>query len=162
MDTLHASGFYTSAALSIIGGLAVAILDDRGRRAAALAVAGIGVAGIYLSLSAGFAALVTLVCFAAAAALLARPDYRASLQPDRHTARQLAAAGAALAFAGLAYAAFKGNFVHGAFFGGLFNTAAVGRLLLGRDALAVEAVAMIAAISLTGAAIAWRSTGRGR
>ena len=162
LDTLHATGFYTSAGLSVLGGLAVAFLDNRARRAAALALAGVGVSGIYLSLSAGFAAVMALVTFAAAAALLARPDYRAVLQVDRNRLRQAGGVACALLFAALAYAAFKGTFVHGTFYGGAFDSAAVGRLLLGHDALATEAVAAIAAIVLVGATFVWRSAGKGR
>src|SRR2546426_11581631 len=77
MDSLHAIGFYVSAALSVAGGLSVAFLADRSRRGLALAVVAIGVAGIYLSLSAGFAAIVALVCFGGCAVLLAGSTYRA-------------------------------------------------------------------------------------
>ena len=160
MDTLHATGFYASAGLSVLGGLAVAFLDNRARRAAALAVAGVGVSGIYLSLSAGFASVVALVTFAAAAALLARPDYKAVLQNDHQRWRQAGGVACALLFAGLAYAAFKGSFAHGLFYGGAFDSAALGRLLLGHDALATEAVAAIAAAALVGATYVWRSAGK--
>src|SRR6266700_2510043 len=76
MDSLHAIGFYVSAALAGVGGLLLAFLRGHWRRGAALALTGIGVAGIYASLSAGFAAVVGLVCYAACALLVARPDYR--------------------------------------------------------------------------------------
>jgi len=162
LDTLHTSGFYMSAGLSVLGGLAVAFINRRARRAAALAVAGLGVSGIDLSLSAGFAALMALVTCAAAAALLARPDYRGVVRADHQRLRQAGAIASALLFAGLAYAAFKGSFVHGSFSGGPFDSAAVGRLLLGHDALATEAVAAIAAVALVGAAYVWRAAGKGR
>lgn len=162
MDTLHATGFYASAGLSVLGGLAVAFLAQRSRRAVALAVAGVGVFGIYLSLSAGFAAVVVLVTFATAAWLLARPDYRAAPQVDSRMWRQAGAVACALLFAALAYSAYKGSFVHGMFYGGVFDTAAVGRLLLGRGALATEATAAIAAAALVGATYLWRSAGKGR
>ena len=57
MDSLHAIGFYVSAAISVGGGLALAFLPGRGSRGVALAAAGLGIAGLYLSLSAGFAGL---------------------------------------------------------------------------------------------------------
>ncbi len=162
MDTLHTTGFYASAALSVSGGLLVALINGRVRRSAALAASGVGVFGLYLSLSAGFASLIALLSFAAAAALLARPDYRAAPQVDRRRTRQLGAVACGLLFAALAYAAFKGNFVHGTFLGGAFDTAALGRLLMGRDALASEAVAAMVLVALVGATYAWRLTGRGR
>src|SRR5436853_1506856 len=77
LDSPHAIGFYVSSALSVGGGIAVAFLGTRTRRALALLVAGVGVAGVDASLSAGFAAAVVLVSFAACAALLARPDLKA-------------------------------------------------------------------------------------
>ena len=61
MDSPHAIGFYVSSALSVGGGIAVAFLGTRTRRALALLVAGVGVAGVDASLSAGFAAAVVLV-----------------------------------------------------------------------------------------------------
>src|SRR6266852_6115860 len=76
MDSLHAIGFFVSAALAGVGGILLAFLPGHGRRGAALAVTGLGVAGIYASLAAGFAAIVALACYAACALLIARPDYR--------------------------------------------------------------------------------------
>src|SRR3989442_6530887 len=75
MDSLHAIGFYVSAALAGLGGILLAFLHGHARRGAALALTGLGVAGIYASLSAGFAAIAVLVCYAAAAFVLARPDH---------------------------------------------------------------------------------------
>src|SRR5713226_1121691 len=76
MDSLHAIGFYVSAAISVGGGLLVAFLPGRGWRGLALAVAGLGIAGLYASLSADFAGLVALVSYAGCALLIAGPRYR--------------------------------------------------------------------------------------
>ena len=76
MDSLHAIGFYVSATISVGGGLALAFLPGRGSRGVALAASGLGIAGLYLSLSAGFAGVVALVCYAGCAFLLAAPHYR--------------------------------------------------------------------------------------
>ena len=76
MDSLHAFGFYASSAVALVGAVLVAILPGRGTRALALLVAGVGAAGIDLSLSAGFTAGVVLLTFAGSAALIARHDYR--------------------------------------------------------------------------------------
>ena len=58
MDSLHAIGFYVSSGVSLAGGLGVALLGSRDQRGASMGVLGIGLAEIYLSLSAGLAAIV--------------------------------------------------------------------------------------------------------
>src|SRR4029077_13095288 len=95
MDSLHAIGFYVSAALSVAGGLSVAFLPGRSQRGLSLGVVAIGVAGIYLSLSAGFAALVALVCVGGCAVLLAGSTYRIVEATTGSPWRQLGAVGAA-------------------------------------------------------------------
>lgn len=162
MDSLHAIGFYASAAISVAGGLSVAFLPDRVRRAMALGAVAIGVAGIYLSLSAGFAALVALACYGGCAALLAGPAYRIVESVTGARWRQLGAIGAAALFVALAYAAYSGNFVRASYYGGDFGTAALGRRLFAHDALATEAVAALVLVALVGAAAAWRARDRSR
>jgi NADH:ubiquinone oxidoreductase subunit 6 (subunit J) len=156
MDSLHAIGFYVSAALAGAGGLLIAFMGGHWRRGLGMALTGLGLAGIYASLSAGFAAVVVLVCYFACALLVARPDYRTVEHVAGALWRQLGAVGAALLFVGLAYAAYRGNFAHAQFKGETINTAPVGRLLFTHDALASEAVAGVVLISLVGAALAWR------
>jgi NADH:ubiquinone oxidoreductase subunit 6 (subunit J) len=156
MDSLHAIGFYVSAALAGVGGLLLAFLRGHWRRGAALGLTGIGVAGIYASLSAGFAAVVVLVCYAACALLVARPDYRTVEQAVGGYWRQLGALGAALLLAALAYAAFRGDFAHATFYGGAFGSVSVGRLLFAHDGLATDAVGGLVLVALVGAALAWR------
>src|SRR5260370_41886077 len=63
MDSLHAIGFYVSSGVALVGGLGVALLPSRGLRGAGIAVVGLGLAGIYLALSAGFAAAGGRGCF---------------------------------------------------------------------------------------------------
>ncbi len=162
MDSLHAIGFYVSAAISVIGGLLVAFLADRGRRGIALAVAGVGVTGIYASLSAGFAGLVALVCYAGCAVLLARPDYRTVEVAVSNRWRHVGAIGAAGLFAVIAYAAYRGNFFPGAFSGGPINSTALGKLLFAHDAMATEAVGTVVLVTLVGATAVWRRRGRDR
>jgi hypothetical protein len=162
MDSLHAIGFYASAALSIGGGLLFAFLTGRTGRGLAMAVAGLGIAGAYASLSAGFAGLVALVCYAGCAVILAGPRYRSVESTVGSVWRQLAAVGSAGLFAVLAYAAFRGDFAQAVFRLGAFDTVAVGRLLLAHDAMATEAVAALVMVSLVGASVAWRSRERGR
>jgi NADH:ubiquinone oxidoreductase subunit 6 (subunit J) len=162
MDSLHTIGFYVSAALSVAGGLSVAFLADRYLRGLALAVVAIGVAGIYLSLSAGFAALVALVCFGGCALILAGSAYRVVEASVGGPWRQVGAVAAAALTAGLAYAAYRSDFVHATYFGGPFGSAALGRSLFAHDALATEAVAAIVVVALVGASLAWRARDRSR
>lgn len=156
MDSPHAIGFYASSTLALGGGLATVLLPGRGWRSLALLISGIGVAGIYTALSAGFAALVVLISFAGSALLLARPDYRAVTGHTRRLWRQLGAIGAAVLMAGLAYSAFRGGFARISFNGGFFGSAAVGRLLFAHDALATEAVGALVLVALVGLTVAWR------
>ena len=156
MDSLHAIGFYVSAALAGLGGVLLAFLPGHLRRGAALALTGFGLAGIYASLSAGFAAIVVLVCYVGCALLVVRPDYRTVEQATRGLWRQVGAVGAAVLLAALAYAAFRGDFAHAIFYGGPFGAVSVGRLLFTHDTLATEAIGGLVLVTLVGAAAAWR------
>jgi hypothetical protein len=162
MDSPHAIGFFVSSAIALGGAAFVALLPGRELRSLALLVAGVGVAGVDASLSAGFAAAVVLVSFAGCATLLARPDHRTFHWIAGGMWRQLGALGAALMFLGLAYAAYRGGFAHVKFNGGELGTAAVGRLLLARDALATEAVAVLVLIALVVVTLMWRARERER
>src|SRR2546429_9961698 len=73
MDSLHAIGFYASSAVSLAGALGVALLAGRGLRGGSVAGGGVGVAGGFLSLSAGVGAAVALVCFSGTPLVGARP-----------------------------------------------------------------------------------------
>jgi NADH:ubiquinone oxidoreductase subunit 6 (subunit J) len=162
MDSLHAIGFYVSAAISICGGLLVAFLPERGARGFALGVSGLGIAGLYASLSADFAGLVALVCYAGCAILIAAPRYRGVDSPVGFAWRQAGAVAAAGLFVVLAYAAFRGDFVQATYRGGEIGTAAIGRILFAHDALATEAVGALMLVALVGATAAWRVRDRGR
>ncbi len=163
MDSLHAIGFYVSAAVSLVGGLLVAFLPARPMRAAALAAAGVGMAGLLASLSADFAALVSLVCYAACGLLVAGQRYRVLEAPVARPWRQVGAVAAAGLLAVLAYSAWRGDFAHPTVFrGGEIGAAAVGRLLFAHDALATEAVGALVLAALAGVAVAWRVRERGR
>ena len=162
LDSLHAIGFYVSSGVSLVGGLGVALLPRRDQRAAAMAVAGVGLAGIYASLSAGFAAAVALLCYVGCAALLGSPQYRSLESVAGSLWRQLGAVGAAALLALLAYSALRGDFAHATFLGGVLGAAGVGRLLFAHDALATEAVAALVFAALAGGAAAWRWRERAR
>lgn len=162
MDSLHAIGFYVSAAISLGGGLLVAFLPTRPLRGLAVAISGLGIVGLYASLSADFAGLVALVCYAGCALLIAAPHYRVMDTPVGALWRQVGAIAAGGLFAVLAYAALRGDFVHAAFKGGEFGTAAIGQVLFSRDALATEAVGALVLVALVGATAVWRVRERGR
>ena len=162
MDSLHAIGFYVSAAISLGGGLMVAFLPARPLRGLAVAVSGLGIVGLYASLSADFAGLVALVCYAGCALLIAAPQYGAVDAPGGALWRQVGAIAAGGLFAILAYAAFRGDFVHAAFKGGEFGTAAIGQVLFSHDALATEAVGALVLVALVGASAVWRVRERAR
>src|SRR5437763_16688624 len=126
MDSLHAIGFYVSSGVSLAGALGVALLPLRDQRGVALGVAGIGLAGLYLSLSAGFAALVALLCYAGGAWLLAGPRYRSIESVAGSVWRQAGALGAAGLLAILAYAALRGGVARPTVHGGNVGAGARG------------------------------------
>ena len=162
MDSLHAIGFYVSSGVLLIGGLGVALLPGRELRGAALAVVGVGLGGLYVSLAAGFAAVVALICYLACGALVASPRYRSVEVVVGPLWRQVGALGAAGLLVVIIYAAFRGDFVTAKFFGGAFGVSAIGRLLFAHDALATEAVAALVLVSLAGATAVWRVRDRAR
>jgi NADH:ubiquinone oxidoreductase subunit 6 (subunit J) len=162
MDSLHAIGFYVSSGVSLAGGLGVALLGSRDQRGVSLAVLGLGLAGIYLTLSAGLAAIVAVVCYLGCAAMFASPQYRRLEAVVGGTWRQAGAIAAGVLLAILAYSAFRGDFLHASFYGGTFGAANLGRVFFAHDALATEAVAAIVFAALAGAAAVWRGRERGR
>ena len=162
MDSLHAIGFYVSSGVLLVGALGVALLPGRGQRGAGLALAGLGLAGVDYSLSAGFAGAVAFVCYAGCALMVAGPRYRAIDTVTGATWRQAGALGAALLLAILAYSAWRGMFVSAGFKGGPFDADAVSRLLFGHDVVATEAIVLLGLIAMAGAAAAWRIRERAR
>src|SRR5260370_7452610 len=120
MDSLHAIGFYVSAALAGVGGLGVAFVRHHERRGLALALVGLGVAGAYASLSAGFAAVIAILCYAGCALLIARPDYRTVEQAVGTVGRQLGAVAAPSLFAPLPSSPYRRHFVHSTFSASVF------------------------------------------
>src|SRR2546430_11807244 len=156
MDSLHAIGFYVSSGVSVAGALGVALLPHRDQRGVGMGVVALGLAGLYVSLSAGFAAVLALVCYLGAAWLLAAPQYRSLESVTGATWRQIGAVAAAGLLALLAYAAFRGDFVHAVYFGGEFGATALSRVGFGHAALATEAIAALVLVALAGATAAWR------
>jgi NADH:ubiquinone oxidoreductase subunit 6 (subunit J) len=152
--------FYALGALALAGGLATALLTGE-RRLAGMAALGLGLAGLYLDLSAGFAAVVALVCYAVIAALLLRIARTSpSVEGTRGPAAQAAGPLAGIVFLVLAYSAYKGSFVSGYQALGQVNAAGLGRLLFGRDALAVEAVVASLVVAAVAIGLAARTVRR--
>lgn len=162
MDSPHAIGFYVSSAVLLLGGLGVALLPRRGVRGLALGAVGLGLAGAYTSLSAGFVAIIALVCYVGCALMVAGPGYRVVESVVSPLWRQVGALGAAGLLAVLAFAAYRGDFVSAKFAGGPFDARAVTKLLLAHDVLATEAVAVLALAAAAGAVGAWRLRDRAR
>jgi hypothetical protein len=156
VDVLLAITFYLCAGLALVGALAAALLPRASRwRAPGLFALSLGAAGAIACLSAGFAALVTLVCLTSAALLLS--GRRASAQVaarlnETSWQAQLGGAAAAGLLLILVYAALRGDFVRGSYPGGWFGAAALGRVFFGRDAIALQAVAGAVMIGLGGLA----------
>src|SRR5256885_4785169 len=111
MDSLHAIGFYVSSGVLLIGALGVALLTGREPRGVALAVVGVGLGGLYVSVAAGFAAVVALICYLACGALVAGPRYRSVEAVVGPLWRQVGALGAAALLAGIGYAGLPGDVV---------------------------------------------------
>jgi NADH:ubiquinone oxidoreductase subunit 6 (subunit J) len=162
MDSLHATGFYVSSGVLLIGALAVALLPGREQRGAGLLAVGLGLAGACYSLSAGFAGAVAFVCYAGCAVMVAGPRYRSIAGTAGVAWRQAGALGAALVLAVLVYSSWRGNFVSAPFKGGPFNAVALGRLLFAHDVVATEAIALFGLLAIVGAAAGWRFRERTR
>jgi NADH:ubiquinone oxidoreductase subunit 6 (subunit J) len=162
MDSLHSTGFYVSSGVSLAGALGVALLQRRDQRGYAMGLVAVGLAGIYVSLSAGFAAAIALLCYVGCALLIAGTQYRSVQSVTGPLWRQVGAVAAAALLAVLAFSAFRGDFAEASFFGGSIGATSVGRLLFAHDALATEAVAALVLAALGGAAAAWRLRERGR
>jgi len=127
-----------------------------------MAVCGVGLAGIYISLGAGFAAIVALVCYLGCAALVAGPRYRRIESVAGPMWRQFGAIGAGALLLVLGFSAYRGTFVAAKPAGDGFGIADIGRLLFAHDALATDAIAALVLVSLIGAAAVWRVRERGR
>jgi NADH:ubiquinone oxidoreductase subunit 6 (subunit J) len=162
VDVLLTIAFYVCAGLALAGALGSALLASASslRMLALLGVA-VGTAGVLAALSAGFAALVTLVCLGTCAVLLGLRPAGASgaMGPIRDASwlAQLGAVAAAALFLTLAYVALRGDFVRGSYPGGWFGASFLGRLLFARDAIALQAVGLALLVGLTGVAARSRS-----
>ena len=159
MDAPHSLVFCAFAAVALAGALAAVLVEGAAWRVRSLLALAAGLAGLYASLSAGFAAVVVLVAYLGVAAIglaVTGPDL-----PRRPPARALQLAGplAAALLVVLVYAALRADFARGSYPGGFFGAAALGRLLFARDAVAMITLACVMVLAAT-AVFAARGTGR--
>jgi hypothetical protein len=168
LDVVVTIIFYGCAIVAVVGALAAALVPAPSWRLFGLLGVAIGAAGLLLTLEAGFAALLALVCLSASAVLVggglrpARADRAAGSRvgprrrglPGADLPAQLGAAGAVLLLVVLLVIALGGSFAAGAS-QGPFAAAEVGRALFGRDALATEAVGASLLVALAVSALAW-------
>ena len=156
MDVVLTIVFFLCAILAVAGAVGAAIGPTAQWRLLGLLALAVGTTGVLASLSAGFAALVALVCLGASAMLLGTTD-AAAAAPGRTQAgmsAQVGAVAAALLLAVLLVVAFGSSFARGGHAGSAFDAAALGRLLFGRDAIALEAVAATLTAALAVGALA--------
>ena len=165
MDLVLTIVFFICAILAVAGALGASLVPDASWRLLGLLAVAVGTAGVLASFSAGFAALVALVCLGASAVLIGgaaaggvagaarlRFDVADAGAAFRLSA-QIGAVAAAMLLAVLLAVAVAGSFASGGHGGDGFGAAAVGRVFFGRDALAVEAVGgMLTAALAIGAA----------
>jgi NADH:ubiquinone oxidoreductase subunit 6 (subunit J) len=148
--------FFICAILAVAGALAASVGPDASWRLLGLLAVAVGTAGVLASLSAGFAALVALVCLGASAVVVAAGSgpVRVELPGDARLAAQVGAVAAALLLAVLVVVPVGGTFAGGSDTGSGFDVAALGRAFFGRDALALEAVgaALLVALAVGGQA----------
>ena len=143
--------------MTVAAGLATAVLPERSQRGSGLLVAGAGLAGLLAVLSAGFAAVIVLLCFGACGLALSAPGYRAVWAGAAGRWEQAAAIACGLLFAILLYASWRIDYFDGSYSGGNFGAAAVGRLLLAHDGLAGDALALLALVAFVTAGLFWRA-----
>jgi hypothetical protein len=133
------------------------VLPSRAQRGLGLLAAGVGVAGTLAVLSAGFAAVIVLLCFAACGAALSGTAYRVVWAGTPGRWEQAGAVACGLLLAILLYASWRTDYFAGAYPGGGFGAAAVGRLLLAHDGLAGDALALLGLVAFVAAGLFWRA-----
>lgn len=156
MDLVLTIIFFICAILAVAGAVGAALAPAASWRLLGLLALALGSAGVLASFSAGYAALIALVCLVASAVLLGGAggvpvrlgDVRAAALPA-----QVGAAAAAALLAVLLVTAVGGTFVVAGQAGPGFDPGSLGRAFFGRDALALEAAgAMLTAALAVGAA----------
>jgi NADH:ubiquinone oxidoreductase subunit 6 (subunit J) len=148
--------FLICAILAVAGALGASLGPSASWRQTGLLAMAVGTAGVLASLSAGYAALVALVCLGASAVMLgaaAAVPGRVGLRGVPTVPAQAGAVAAALLLAALLVVALRGTFAAGGGAGPAFDAAGVGRAFFGRDALALEAVGAALTVALAAGAM---------
>jgi NADH-quinone oxidoreductase subunit J len=150
--------FFLCAILAVAGAVGAALGPDATWRLLGLLVLAVGTAGVLASLSAGFAALVAIVCLGASAVLLGSAGVGAvrDLAVNSLLSAQVGAVAAALLLALLLVVAVGGSFQATSHVPPAFDLAGLGRAFFGRDALALEAVGATLTAGLAVGALARR------
>lgn len=158
MDVVLTIVFFLCAILAVAGAVGTALGPAAPWRLLGLLALAVGAAGVLASFSAGFAALVALVCLGASAVLLGPTD-ATTPRASGSLPAQVGAVAAALLLVILLVVALRGTFAGVAHAGPAFDAVALGRALFGRDALALEAVgaALTAALAVGALARSRRS-----
>jgi NADH-quinone oxidoreductase subunit J len=157
VDVVLTIVFFLCAILAVAGAVGAALGPAASWRLVGLLALAVGAAGVLASFSAGFAAVVALVCLGASAVLLGTADaapVTAGLRGSAALPAQAGAVAAALLLAILVVVALGGTFAGGAHAGPAFDAAALGRAFFGRDALALEAVGATLTAALAVGALA--------
>lgn len=159
MDLVLTIVFYTFAILAVVGALVAALAPAASLRLIGLIGVAVGTAGVMISLSAWWVALIALVCLGASAFLVAggREVRAASATPsawfrEAGFGTQVGVVAAALLLVLLALVATGGSFSRGGSGTAGIGVASLGRILFARDALAVEAAGAAAMIAMAMAA----------
>jgi NADH:ubiquinone oxidoreductase subunit 6 (subunit J) len=169
VDVVLTIVFFLCAILAVAGAVGAALGPAAQWRLLGLLVLALGTAGVLASLSAGFAALVALVCLGASAVLLGSMDASAPARGGRRAAgdpvatpgggraalsAQVGAVAAAALLVLLLVVALGSTFVRGSHDGSAFDAVGLGRVFFGRDALALEAVGATLTAALAVGALA--------
>lgn len=168
MDVALTIVFFLCAILAVAGAVGAALGPAAQWRLLGLIVLALGTAGVLASLSAGFAAVVALVCLAASAVLLGSMDAVPATRGGRRAAAepvaapggraalsaQIGAVAAAALLVILLVVAFGTTFARGGRAGSAFDAVGLGRVFFGRDALALEAVGATLTAALAVGALA--------
>ncbi|HEY4026696.1 MAG TPA: hypothetical protein VGO86_09725 [Candidatus Dormibacteraeota bacterium] len=159
MDLVLTIVFLICAILAVAGALGASLGPSASWRQLGLLAVAVGTAGVLASLSAGFAALVAVVCLGASAVLLSAGVTgapRGGIFNGSTVSGQAGAVAAALLLLVLLVVAVRGTFAAGGSIGPGFDAAAVGRAFFTRDALALEAVGAMLTVALAAGAMARR------
>lgn len=157
MDLVLTIVFFICAILAVAGALGASLAPTASWRLLGLLAVAAGTAGVLVGLSAGFVALVALVCLGASALLVGGAGsgpLRPAVAGRAALPGQVGAVAAALLLVVLLVVAVRGSFAAGAGAGGVFDVRALGHLFFGRDAMAMEAAAAALTAALAAGGLA--------